>query len=78
MLHAILCAGLLFAGSALAGIPKFRQPVEMVSSAWYAGWHGTDFPPSKVSWEKYTQMTYAFAYIYLSESMYYKFRLIRE
>lgn len=54
---------MLFSGSALAGIPGFRPTVEMVSTAWYAGWHATDFPLSKVSWEKYTQMTYAFAYV---------------
>ncbi|KAG7098279.1 hypothetical protein E1B28_000242 [Marasmius oreades] len=31
-----------------------------VAMAWYAGWHSTDFPLSKVSWEKYTHMAYAF------------------
>lgn len=34
--------------------------VEMVASAWYTGWHATDFPLSNVSWDKYTQLTYAF------------------
>ena len=33
-----------------------------VASAWYAGWHSTaGFPLSKVSWSKYTHLTYAFA-----------------
>ena len=33
-----------------------------VASAWYAGWHSTTgFPLSKVSWSKYTHLTYAFA-----------------
>ena len=32
-----------------------------VALAWYAGWHATDFPLSKVSWSKYTHLTYAFA-----------------
>jgi len=33
-----------------------------VASAWYAGWHSTEgFPLSKVSWSKYTHLTYAFA-----------------
>lgn len=32
-----------------------------VATAWYAGWHAEDFPLSKVSWSKYTQLTYAFA-----------------
>ncbi|THH05683.1 hypothetical protein EW145_g4627 [Phellinidium pouzarii] len=34
--------------------------VEMVASAWYTGWHATDFPLSNVSWYKYTHLTYAF------------------
>ncbi|KAI0784678.1 chitinase [Abortiporus biennis] len=33
----------------------------LVSAAWYAGWHSTDFPLSKVSWNKYTHLTYSFA-----------------
>ena len=35
----------------------------MISSAWYAGWHGydTDFPPEEMSWEKYNVVAYAFA-----------------
>ncbi|KAK2466027.1 hypothetical protein APHAL10511_001669 [Amanita phalloides] len=35
-----------------------------VASTWFAGWHATAepaFPISKVSWSKYTHMTYAFA-----------------
>jgi len=32
-----------------------------IATAWYAGWHAADFPLSKVSWKKYTQVTYAFA-----------------
>ena len=34
---------------------------EVVATTWYAGWHGTDFPPENVSWSKYTSVTYAFA-----------------
>ncbi|KAI0747107.1 glycoside hydrolase [Daedaleopsis nitida] len=34
---------------------------EVVATTWYAGWHGTDFPPEKLSWSKYTSATYAFA-----------------
>ena len=44
-----------------AGTPPVKE-VEMVASAWYTGWHATDFPLSNVSWDKYTQMTYAFGY----------------
>jgi len=32
-----------------------------VAAAWYAGWHGEEFPLSKVSWSKYTHLIYAFA-----------------
>ncbi|KAJ7094485.1 glycoside hydrolase family 18 protein [Mycena belliarum] len=35
-----------------------------IATAWYAGWHANSdpgFPLSKVSWEKYTQLTYSFA-----------------
>ncbi|KAL0066347.1 hypothetical protein AAF712_006606 [Marasmius tenuissimus] len=32
-----------------------------VAQAWYGGWHSKDFPPSNVSWSKYTHMTFAFA-----------------
>lgn len=36
--------------------------VEMVSAAWFAGWHATEgFAVANVSWEKYTHMTYSFA-----------------
>ncbi|KAK7692166.1 hypothetical protein QCA50_003787 [Cerrena zonata] len=35
--------------------------VDMVSAAWYAGWHSKDFPVANVSWEKYTHVTYSFA-----------------
>ncbi|KAH9849057.1 glycoside hydrolase [Lenzites betulinus] len=34
---------------------------DIVAYTWYAGWHGTDFPPDKLSWSKYTAVTYAFA-----------------
>lgn len=34
---------------------------DIVAYTWYAGWHGTEFPPEKLSWNKYTAVTYAFA-----------------
>ncbi|TBU57448.1 glycoside hydrolase [Dichomitus squalens] len=34
---------------------------EVVATTWYAGWHGTDFPPENISWSKYSAATYAFA-----------------
>ena len=38
---------------------KFVE-IEKVATSWYAGWHASDFPLSAVSWDKYTQVTYAF------------------
>lgn len=32
-----------------------------IATTWYAGWHGTVYPPSQVSWSKYSQVIYAFA-----------------
>ena len=40
-----------------------------VATAWYAGWHGTDFPPSNVSWNKYRSLIYAFACVFLRASL---------
>lgn len=34
---------------------------EFVAMSWYAGWHASDNPPQNISWDKYTQVTYAFA-----------------
>jgi len=34
-----------------------------VSVAWYAGWHAEQLPVSKVSWSKYTHLTFAFALV---------------
>ncbi|KAG7090923.1 hypothetical protein E1B28_009997 [Marasmius oreades] len=33
-----------------------------VAAAWYAGWHASEFPLSQVSWDKYTYLTYSFAF----------------
>ncbi|KAK2466026.1 hypothetical protein APHAL10511_001668 [Amanita phalloides] len=41
-----------------------KRAYPKVASAWFAGWHATAepaFPISKVSWSKYTHMTYSFA-----------------
>ena len=69
MLSSIVGAALPFSGSALGVVPSqtARSTVEMVSTAWYAGWHATDFTLSNVSWDKYTQMTYAFGYVFTAD-----------
>ncbi|RDB20192.1 Chitinase A1 [Hypsizygus marmoreus] len=51
----------LFALPALCA-PQTFSTSNKVATAWYAGWHSTNgFPLSKVSWSKYTHLTYAFA-----------------
>ena len=37
-----------------------RGEPNSVSAAWYAGWHADNFTLDDVSWDKYTQLTYAF------------------
>ncbi|KAF9268382.1 endochitinase [Marasmius fiardii PR-910] len=37
-----------------------QDSTSRIANAWYPGWR-TDRPPSEISWEKYTHMTYAFA-----------------
>ena len=34
---------------------------DVLVSAWYPGWLGSQYPPSNISWAKYTAMTFAFA-----------------
>lgn len=43
--------------------PPRKTPLPTVAGTWFAGWHGGayDFPPEDVSWEKYTNVAYAFA-----------------
>lgn len=54
----MLVSSLLLALSACKG---FAAPAR-VATSWYAGWHAdAGFPLSKVSWGKYTHLTYAFA-----------------
>lgn len=54
---------LIFASAAFC-VPEENTNIALnsVATAWYAGWHSTaGFPLSKVSWSKYTHLTYAFA-----------------
>lgn len=44
-----------------------RTSSDSVATAWYAGWHGADFPPENISWSKYTAVTYAFAFVVFSQ-----------
>ncbi|KAF4563788.1 hypothetical protein EYR36_003030 [Pleurotus pulmonarius] len=38
-------------------------PEEVLATAWYPGWLGDKFPPSKISWDKFNAMTFAFALV---------------
>jgi GH18 family chitinase len=51
---AIVSAGHEFAG------PTQSSDARPVSSGWYTSWAN---PPPVVSWEKFTHVTYAFAYV---------------
>ena len=37
-------------------------------AAWYPAWLGNNWPPSKISWSKYTTMKFAFVYVYSPQS----------
>jgi len=43
--------------------PSRSASTSKVSVAWYAGWHAEILPLSKVSWSKYTHLTFAFALV---------------
>ncbi|KDQ11022.1 glycoside hydrolase family 18 protein [Botryobasidium botryosum FD-172 SS1] len=51
-----LSGALAATGNAGAGDAKGH-----VATAWYTSWHAAEFPLEKVSWKKYTALTYAFA-----------------
>ncbi|KAL0060712.1 hypothetical protein AAF712_012492 [Marasmius tenuissimus] len=34
--------------------------IELVATGWYPGWLGNQSPPEKISWSKYTALTFAF------------------
>ena len=36
---------------------------DIVATAWYPGWLGDQSPPEKISWSKYTLMSFAFAFV---------------
>ncbi|KAL1710387.1 glycoside hydrolase family 18 protein [Schizophyllum commune] len=47
--------------SARAAPSSSDDASDLVSVAWYTGWHAEDYPPSNVSWSKYSLLHYAFA-----------------
>jgi len=36
---------------------------DLVAASWYAGWQAQDVPLNNVSWDRFTHMTYSFAYV---------------
>ena len=36
---------------------------DVVATGWYAGWLGNQLPPTQISWNKYTALTFAFAWV---------------
>ncbi|TFY71622.1 hypothetical protein EVG20_g1373 [Dentipellis fragilis] len=61
----VLAAVLTVYGSAtceaLSHNPKHTRVKDLVAASWYTGWHAGDVPLDKVSWSKYTHVTYSFA-----------------
>lgn len=49
--------------AALATGAATKHHSDRVAATWFAGWHADDFPLSKLSWNKYTHVTYSFAYV---------------
>jgi hypothetical protein len=39
------------------------RPDGKISAGWYAGYHSEQLPLKKVSWDKYTNIIFAFAYV---------------
>jgi chitinase len=33
---------------------------QLIATSWYAGWHGADFPPASVNWDKDSSVRYVF------------------
>jgi chitinase len=51
--------------SVLGGSEAAIKKTSLVSAAYFTGWHATEgFPLSKVSWDKYTHLIYAFSYVF--------------
>ena len=42
----------------------FSDDSEVVAASWYPSWLGTTVPPESLSWDKYTSVTFAFAYVF--------------
>lgn len=62
MFSALLLSNILLLQAAISKADNATGSMRSVS--WYAGWHSADFPLSQVSWSKYTQLTYAFAWVF--------------
>ena len=55
--------------SARAAPSSSDDASDLVSVAWYTGWHAEDYPPSNVSWSKYSLLHYAFACVISSSTL---------
>ena len=48
-------------GTVLREIDTNLRPTDKVAAAWWADWRSDIQPLDKISWQKYTHITYAFA-----------------
>ena len=51
----------VFATSLVAAAPLVKT--SFVSAGWYHGYAGISLMPSDINWQKYTHISYAFAYV---------------
>lgn len=49
------------ASTTLATSNSTNRTIDMVSGAWYTGWHNESLPLANVPWDKYTHVFYSFA-----------------
>ncbi|KAK7051350.1 hypothetical protein VNI00_004850 [Paramarasmius palmivorus] len=60
-MFALYSSALLLISALSLTTPALGKTSAIISKGYYTGWNSDDFPLDKVSWNKYTHLTYAFA-----------------
>ena len=50
--------------ASVRAVPVCPSAPEAVATTWYTGWHAQYLPLENVSWDKYSSISYAFAYVF--------------
>ena len=58
-----LVASMLTVVLTTRAVPICQTPEGVVATTWYTGWHAQNLPPEQISWDKYSAINYAFAYV---------------